>query len=63
MKKTITIAELNQMIRETIDNYYRNHDAESFFRIDSLLSFCMKNELTVEQVPALIEMKNVIVMG
>lgn len=61
--KTITLNELNTMIRETLDNYYRCHDAESFFTIDSLLRLCNKNDLTVDEVPALIEMQNVIVMG
>ena len=62
-KKTIGLSELNQMIRENLDNYYRNRDAGSFFTIDSLLSLCRKHNLTVTDVPALIEMQNVIVMG
>lgn len=63
MKKTITLEELNKMIRETLDNYYRQHDAENFFQIDSLLNLCRRSNLTSNEVPALIEMQNVIIMG
>lgn len=62
-KKTITLKELNQMIRETLDSYYATRSADDFFRIDSLLQLCRKQNLTKDMVPALIEMQNVIVMG
>ena len=55
-KKTITIDE----IREIINNYYRNHDAESFFAIcnihDSLKAAGVDH-------PIMTEMSNIIVMG
>lgn len=57
------MSKLNKMIRETLDDYYRHHDAENFFRIDDILKFCVKQEFTKDDVPALIEMRNVIVMG
>lgn len=55
--------KLNKMIREVLDNYYKKHDADNFFRIDQILQVCRKCEFTTEEVPALIEMQNVIVIG
>lgn len=57
-----TLDKINQDIRETVTNYYRNHDAESFFRIVDISDFCEQAELTRDEVPQLIEMKNIIVM-
>lgn len=57
------IDTLNIMIRETLDEYYRLHDADNFFRIDEILKVCNKQKLTVREIPALVEMTNVIVMG
>lgn len=59
----MSIYEFNERVKETVDNYYKNRDAESFFTIDAMLNACKKQGLTVEQVPQLIEMQNIIVMG
>ena len=58
-----TLDRVNQIIRETLDNYYRLHDPENFFKIVGMSQFCETEGLTREEIPALIEMKNVIVMG
>lgn len=58
-----TLDKINQDIRETINNFYRNHDAESFFKIVGISDFCSSEGLTREEIPQLIEMKNIIVMG
>lgn len=55
--------KLNQMIKEIINDYYKYHDADNFFRIDQILQVCRKQGWTVEQVPQLIEMQNIIIMG
>ena len=55
--------KLNKMIKEIINDYYMYHDADNFFRIDQILQVCRKQGWTVEQVPQLIEMQNIIVMG
>lgn len=55
--------KLNKMIKEIINDYYKYHDADNFFRIDQILQVCRKQGWTVEQVPQLIEMQNIIVMG
>ena len=55
--------KLNKMIKEIINDYYANHDADNFFRIDQILQVCRSYNWTVEQVPQLIEMQNIIVMG
>lgn len=60
---TVSLERINQMSRELLDSYYRTHSADDFFRIDSLLQICYKQNLTKEMVPTLIEMQNVIVMG
>ena len=63
-KLNVTTYEvINGLIRETLDHYYAHRDAESFFKLDGYLRACMESGLTREQIPALIEMKNVIVMG
>lgn len=53
----------NKYAREILDSYYKTHTADDFFRIDQILKVCRKNELTVDEVPTLIEMQNVLVMG
>lgn len=58
-----TLDKVNEHIRETLDSYYKNHDAESFFHIVDLLEMCKSQELTKDEIPAFIEMQNVIVMG
>ena len=55
--------KLNKMIKEIIDEYYAHHDAEQFFQIVSILEACKINEWTIEEIPQLIEMQNIIVMG
>ena len=55
--------KLNKMIKEIINDYYANHDAEQFFQIVSILEACKINEWTIEEIPQLIEMQNIIVMG
>ena len=55
--------KLNKMIKEIINDYYMNHDADNFFRIDQILKVCRNQEWTQEQIPQLIEMQNIIVMG
>ena len=32
--------KLNKMIKEIINDYYMNHDADNFFRIDQILKVC-----------------------
>lgn len=55
--------KLNKMIKEIINDYYMNHDADNFFRIDQILQVCRSQGWTQEQIPQLIEMQNIIVMG
>lgn len=55
--------KLNKMIKEIINDYYMYHDADNFFRIDQILQVCRKQGWTQEQIPQLIEMQNIIVMG
>lgn len=58
-----SLARINSHIRETLDNFYKNHDADSFFEIVGIYNMCRDHELTQDEIPALIEMQNVIVMG
>ena len=58
-----TLDKINSHIRETLDHYYKDHDTDSFFHIVDLLDMCKSQEFTKEEIPALIEMTNVIVMG
>ena len=58
-----TLDKINQDIKDTISNFYRNHDAESFFRIVDISNFCQSEGFTRDEIPQLIEMKNIIVMG
>ena len=53
----------NEIIRETLDHYYEHHDAESFFKLVEYHETCTQANLTTEEIPALIEMQNVIIMG
>ena len=55
--------KLNKMIKEIIDDYYAKHDADNFFRIDQILQVCKSQGWTNEQIPQLLEMQNIIVMG
>ena len=55
--------KLNKMIKEIINDYYMHHDADNFFRIDQILQVCRSQGWTQEQIPQLIEMQNIIVMG
>lgn len=55
--------KLNKMIKEIINDYYAHHDADNFFRIDQILQVCRYYGWTQEQIPQLIEMQNIIVMG
>ena len=55
--------KLNQMIKEIIHDYYEYHDAENFFRIDQILQVCRTQGWTQEQIPQLIEMQNIILLG
>lgn len=55
--------KLNKMIKEIINDYYMYHDADNFFRIDQILQVCRKQGWTQEQIPQLIEMQNIIVIG
>lgn len=55
--------KLNQMIKEIIEDYYVHHDADNFFRIDQILQVCRSQGWTEEQIPQLIEMQNIIVIG
>lgn len=55
--------KLNKMIKEIINDYYKYHDADNFFRIDQILQVCRKQGWTQEQIPQLIEMQNIIVIG
>ena len=55
--------KLNKMIKEIINDYYKYHDADNFFRIDQILQVCRSQGWTQEQIPQLIEMQNIIVLG
>ena len=55
--------KLNKMIKEIINDYYVYHDADNFFRIDQILQVCRSQGWTQEQIPQLIEMQNIIVIG
>lgn len=55
--------KLNKMIKEIINDYYMHHDSDNFFRIDQILQVCRSQGWTQEQIPQLIEMQNIIVMG
>lgn len=55
--------KLNKMIKEIINDYYKYHDADNFFRIDQILQVCRSQGWTQEQIPQLIEMQNIIVIG
>ena len=55
--------KLNKMIKEIINDYYANRDADNFFRIDQILQVCKSQGWTKDQIPQLIEMQNIIVMG
>lgn len=55
--------KLNKMIKEIINDYYMYHDVDNFFRIDQILQVCRSQGWTQEQIPQLIEMQNIIVMG
>lgn len=55
--------KLNKMIKEIINDYYMYHDADNFFRIDQIFQVCRSQGWTEEQIPQLIEMQNIIVMG
>lgn len=57
------IDKINKYSREFLDDYYKYHKADDFFAIDQILRVCHKQGLTKEQVPTLIEMQNVIVLG
>lgn len=54
---------LNKTIRQLLDKYYRYRDADTFFQIDQLLQICRSQGWTQEQIPLLIEMQNIIVLG
>ena len=55
--------KLNKMIKEIINDYYMYHDADNFIRIDQILQVCRSQGWTQEQIPQLIEMQNIIVLG
>ena len=55
--------KLNKMIKEIINDHYLYHDADNFFRIDQILQVCRSQGWTQEQIPQLIEMQNIIVIG
>lgn len=57
------LCEFNEMSRKVLDSYYATRSADDFFKIDSMLETCRKYKLTPLEVPTLIEMQNVIVMG
>lgn len=61
--KISNMEKFNKMSREILDSYYKTRSADDFFRIDAMLQVCRKQGLTKEEVPTLIEMQNVIVMG
>lgn len=65
---TLTMSDietLNLLSRELLDKYYASNgrDGDSFFKIDKILRICIEHHLTTDEVPTLLEMKNVIVMG
>ena len=60
---TESFEKLNQMIKEILEDYYKWHDAENFFRIDQILQVCRSQGWNEEQIPQLMEMRNIIVAG
>lgn len=54
---------INAQARDCIDSYYKERTADNFFRIDDMVRACQKYNVTKEEVPTLIEMQNIIVMG
>lgn len=58
-----TLDRVNLIIAETIENFYNNRDADSFFKLVGILEFCKSEEFTRDEIPQLIEMQNIIVMG
>lgn len=55
--------KFNSWVKEFIDRYYKYHEAVDFFRIVELHKVCKEQGFTEEQVPQMIEMQNIIVMG
>ena len=55
--------KFNGMIKKTISDYYKYQDADNFFHIDDMLNVCRNYGFTKEQVPQLIEMQNIILIG
>ena len=58
-----TLDKINQTIKDTINNFYHQHDPDNFFKIVGIVEFCRSEGLTKDEIPQLIEMKNIIVMG
>ena len=59
----ILLDKFNKDVRNTIDRFYLTRNADSFFTLCDMVNFCKEQGLTQEEVPALIEMTNIIVMG
>lgn len=61
MAKTITLTI--DYIKEVIQRFYKNQDADSFFEIVDIYNFMTKNGYTKEDYPIMIELSNIIVLG
>ena len=57
------LSNLNCMINEAIENFRKDYNGENFFRIVDLLDYCRSKGLTKEEVPQMILMQNIVVMG
>ena len=59
----MTLKEFNQAVEDNITEYYKYHDTKSFFNIDALLRVCRDSNLTENEVPRIVELQNIVVLG
>lgn len=53
---------INDRIRSALDSYYKNRDADSFFKLVEYMN-SVKSLGIEKEIPCFIELQNVIVMG
>lgn len=63
MLRETSVEIINEVVGKALDMYYQKRDADSFFALVEYNKMCNEMKLTREDIPRLIEMKNVIVMG
>lgn len=49
--------DLTKTIREILDHYNKNHDTESWIRLDNALYLCMEMDI---DIPILVEVRSVL---